>query len=140
MGHGMLPAHAGHVRGCIVDGIAPAAGAGARPDGHQAAVLLLRRRGRLFRLRAEGDTGASGHSQTARSARSQSLSFGQLRTGSAHFDRGDPESTAGAFAGMAARESVAGTVVEALFARAKQVDAGRGERGAGLESAMLAYR
>ena len=43
----------------VVDGIAEAPGAGARPDGHQAALLLPGGRRSVFRVGTEGDSGAS---------------------------------------------------------------------------------
>ena len=62
VGHGLFLADAGNVRGGALDGVAEAPGAGARPDGDQAAVLLPQRRGTVFRIGTEGDPGASGRS------------------------------------------------------------------------------
>jgi hypothetical protein len=58
MGHRMLRADARNVRGGAVVGGKQAAGAGARPDGDQAAVLLPLRRRFVLRERTQGDPGA----------------------------------------------------------------------------------
>ena len=132
MGHRVLRAHAGHVRGGVVDGVAQEAGAGARPDGHQAAVLPLGRRRRVLRLGTEGHSGAPGDPAGIGSGSAGLLSGGELRTGAEHADCRHQESAAGTPFGMAARESVAGAVVEAGGAAEGQAAARIGERGTGL--------
>ena len=68
--------------------IAPAAGAGAGPHGHQAAVLLPARRRCLLRLGAEGHSGAPAKCRGGWIWRRWTAIFGQLRAGPANADRG----------------------------------------------------
>src|SRR5215831_161840 len=113
MGHPMLRAFSRNVRCGVVVGVPPQAGVGSRPDGNQAAVLLPSRRGYLFRVRVEGDSRTPIGAARTGSDGSGSISFGQLRSGRANINRRNPESTAGAFAGVEERPDTGRTVVAA---------------------------
>ena len=113
VGHGVFFTHARDVRGGAVDGIAEAPGAGARPDGHQATVLLPQRRRPIFRLGTESDPGASGGATESGSGRVGYVPVAELRGGHEDVDPGDPEGGAGTLAGMARREDSQRSVVEA---------------------------
>src|ERR1035438_1716293 len=96
----MLRADARNVRGGAVVGGQEAAGAGARPDGDQAAVLLPQRRRFVLWERTQGDSGAQPRSAAAGRAGAGPVSVGELRAGRSDADRRDPKGAAGAPARM----------------------------------------
>src|ERR1035441_2981547 len=100
--------------------------------GDQAAVLLLPRRGAVFRIGTEGDSGASGGATALGSGRAGYVLIAELRGGDANADPGDPEGGAGAPAGMAPREAARRSVVEITRGREARDLAGGGQRGTGL--------
>ena len=84
VGHAMFFTTARHVRPRLVDRIPETLGAGARPHGDQAAVLLPRRRRALLRLGTQSDSGAPRGRAADRPRRAELLPVPELCPVPAH--------------------------------------------------------
>ena len=140
MGHRRVPAAARDVRGGVLEPIPATAGAGARPDGDQAAIRLREARRVVFRLRGQDHPEASGAESLDRRRGSASLSLDELRSRARDAGRGDRETPARALDGMEQGARFGAGVLEAgVRARPSHHATGR-QAGTGPAAARIRSR